>query len=104
MAEIGIDISTHRSKSVDEFADHQLDHVITVCDHAREACPFVGGGRKRLHKSFQDPSAFRGNTEEHLELFRRVRDRIADWIGETFVAGEKSVEHGATVHREEAAG
>jgi len=56
MAEVGIDISGHRSKHVDEFAGHQFDYVFTVCDNAKETCPFFPGGGKRLHQSFEDPA------------------------------------------------
>ena len=84
MQEIGIDISGHRSKSVDEFLDQDLDYVVTVCDHARESCPYFLGGRKSMHKGFQDPSSALGTEEEKLVVFRRVRDEIRDWIQETF--------------------
>ena len=73
MQEIGIDISDHRSKSVDEFMDQDLDYVVTVCDHAKEACPFFPGGRKTMHKGFQDPASVAGTEEKILALFRRVR-------------------------------
>jgi arsenate reductase len=84
MQEIGIDISGHRSKSVDEFLDQDLDYVVAVCDHARESCPYFPGGRKSVHKGFQDPSSALGTEEEKLVVFRRVRDGIRDWIQETF--------------------
>jgi arsenate reductase len=84
MLEIGIDISDHRSKSVDQFIDQDLDYVVTVCDHAKEACPFFPGGRKALHKGFQDPASVAGTDEENLDVFRRVRDEIRDWIENTF--------------------
>ena len=84
MQEIGIDISDHRSKSVDQFIDQDLDYVVTVCDHAKEACPFFPGGRKALHKGFQDPASVAGTDEENLDVFRRVRDEIRDWIENTF--------------------
>lgn len=86
MAEAGIDISGHRSKSVDDFVGQELDYVVTVCDHANEACPFFPGGKKRLHHGFQDPSSWRGSEQEKLALFRRVRDEIKAWIEETFDA------------------
>jgi arsenate reductase len=84
MAEIGIDISAHRSKSVDEFLDKTLDYVVTVCDHAKETCPFFPGGRKTIHKGFEDPSSAEGSEEEKLAVFRRVRDEIRTWVEETF--------------------
>ena len=84
MQEIGIDISGHRSKSVDEFLDQDLDYVVTVCDRAKESCPFFPGGRKPMHKGFQDPSSAAGTEEEKLAVFRRVRDEIRVWIAELF--------------------
>lgn len=77
MDEIGIDISTHVSKRVDAFAGERFDYAVTVCDDAREACPFFPGARRQLHWSFEDPSAATGTDAERLEVFRRVRDRIA---------------------------
>jgi arsenate reductase len=68
MAEIGIDISGHRSKSVDEFAGRDLDYVITVCANAREACPFFPAKTHLMHWPFEDPAT--------LEDFRKVRDQI----------------------------
>jgi len=83
MAEIGIDISTHRSKSIEEFRGENFDYVVTVCDHAKEACPFFPG-EKVLHKGFKDPSEFKGTEDEMLEKVRGVRDEIKDWIEKTF--------------------
>ncbi len=83
MAEIGVDVSTHRSKSIEEFRGKNFDYVVTVCDHAKEACPFFPG-EKILHKSFEDPSAFKGTEDEILEEVRRVRDEIKDWIEKIF--------------------
>jgi arsenate reductase (thioredoxin) len=84
MQEIGIDISDHRSKSVDEFIDQDLDYVVTVCDHAKEACPFFLGGRKALHKGFQDPASVTGAEDEKLSVFRHVRDEIRYWVEKIF--------------------
>lgn len=75
MSEIGIDISSHRSKSVDEFSGCHFDLVITVCDNARQECPSLLMGQK-LHWSFDDPAAATGTEEERLQEFRRVRDEI----------------------------
>jgi arsenate reductase len=75
MKELGIDISGHRSKHVDEFEGQPFDYVLTVCDHARESCPVFFGPTKRLHKSFEDPAALQGPEEE-----RRVRDEIRDYL------------------------
>jgi len=80
MSEVEIDISKHRSKSVDEFAGQQFDYVITVCDNAKESCPFFPGGGQRIHHSFEDPAA--APKDQQLELFRKVRDEISSWIKE----------------------
>jgi arsenate reductase len=78
MSEIGIDISGHRSKPVDEFAGQQFDYVITVCDNAREACPVFPGFGRRLHHSFLDPAS--APAEPQPEVFRVVRDQMFDWF------------------------
>ena len=80
MREIGIDISGHRSKSVDEFADRSFDYVLTVCDNAKESCPIYAGHSNRLHHAFEDPAAVEGTYEERLAAFRRVRDRIREYL------------------------
>jgi arsenate reductase len=77
MSEVGIDISSHRSKSVDEFKKEEFDFVITVCDNANENCPIFPGRATRIHWSFDDPAAAGGTQEEKLSVFRRVRDEIA---------------------------
>lgn len=76
MREIGIDISHHRSKSVDEFAGQEFDYVITVCDNANEQCPVFPGKTKRIHWSFDDPAAVEGDEARRLTEFRRVRDQL----------------------------
>ena len=76
MHEIGIDISGHRSKSVDEFAGQELDLVITVCDNAKESCPIFPGATQRLHWPFDDPAAVAGSEEQRLAAFRSIRDQI----------------------------
>ncbi len=76
MREIGIDISNHRSKSVDEFTEQEFDYVITVCDNAKERCPLFPGKTERIHWSFDDPAAAEGDEEAVLAVFRRVRDEI----------------------------
>jgi len=76
MREIGIDISAHRSKSVDEFAGQEFDYVITVCDNARESCPIFPAGTKRIHWSLEDPAAVTGSDAERLAAFRRIRDDL----------------------------
>ena len=75
LCEIGIDIASNRSKSVDEFAGQEFDYVFTVCDNARESCPLFPGGGKRVHHSFEDPAT--APPEKQLALFRKVRDEIA---------------------------
>lgn len=76
MKEVGIDISGHRSKSVDEFAGQDFDYVITVCDNAKESCPVFPAKTKRIHWSFDDPAEAAGDKTEKLAVFRRVRDEI----------------------------
>ncbi len=83
MAENGIDLSTHRSKSILEFQGKTFDFVVTVCDAAREACPFFPG-EKEIHKSFPDPSMFKGSEEEIMQKVRVVRDEIKKWVESTF--------------------
>ena len=78
MREIGIDISGHRSKSVDEFTGQEFDYVITVCDHANERCPVFPGKTRRIHWSFEDPAAAQGDEAARLAVFRRVRDEIRE--------------------------
>jgi arsenate reductase len=81
MSEIGIDISSHRSKSADEFARRQFDYIITVCDNAKETCPVFPGNAVRLHHSFEDPPPETAlDYESRLKIFRRVRDEIRDWL------------------------
>lgn len=82
MKEIGVDITRHRSKSVDEFADQTFDYVLTVCDNANESCPVYPGHTNRIHHSFDDPAAVEGSDEERLEAFRRVRDQIRSFLRE----------------------
>ena len=87
MRDLGIDITNHRSKSVDEFAGQDFDYVITVCDNAREQCPVFPAGTRRVHWSFDDPAAADGDEAARLSVFRRVRDEIRARLRE-FVAAE----------------
>ncbi len=80
MAEIDIDISGHRSKSIDEFIDRKFDIVVTVCDNAAKDCPFFPGAKDTIHHAFEDPAACSGTEEEVLACFRRSRDEIRRWI------------------------
>ena len=84
MREAGIDISGHRSKSVDEFAGQSFDYVVTVCDNARDNCPVFPGGTQRVHWSFEDPAAVAGSETERLSAFRRIRDQIHERVKEFF--------------------
>ena len=86
MAEIGIDISKYRSKSIEEFRGQTFDCVVTVCDSAKETCPFFPG-KKNIHHSFEDPSQFEGSDEQILEEVRKVRNKIKEWIKKTFTNG-----------------
>jgi arsenate reductase len=94
MAEVGVDLSAHTSKTVDRFVAEPWDYVITVCDSASERCPVFPAPTTRLHWSFEDPSAATGTEAARLETFRRVRDQIAaridDWLAPgALAAGEK---------------
>lgn len=87
MNEIGIDVSGHRSKSVDEFVGQSFDYVITVCDHAKETCPVFPGKAQRIHQNFEDPPALGvGSDEYRLDIFRRVRDEIRVWLKDFLTA------------------
>lgn len=82
LSEIGIDISSHRSKSVDEFTRQKFDYVITVCDNAKENCPFFPAETRHIHWSFDDPAEATGSEEEKLIVFRRIRDEIHEHLRE----------------------
>ncbi len=90
MAEIGVDISGQRSKSLTEYLGKEhFGYLITVCDHAAANCPMFPGVANRLHWSLVDPAAAEGGDEERMEVFRRVRDRLAALIDE-FIADQQS--------------
>jgi arsenate reductase len=76
MAELGIDLSGHRSKSVEEFLDREFRYVVTVCDNAKESCPVLPGRAEKIHWSFEDPASVEGTVEERQAAFRRIRDQI----------------------------
>ena len=80
MAELGIDISTQRAKTLDEFRGQTLELVVTVCDEAAEECPFFPGARQQVHWGFEDPSQAQGSEDERLAVFRRVRDGLKERI------------------------
>jgi arsenate reductase len=87
MEQRGIDISAGHSKSVDEFRNRAFDLVVTVCDHAQQACPTFPGAKQVLHWPFDDPAEARGSEAEQMEVFERVRDQIEARIGE-FLKGQ----------------
>jgi arsenate reductase len=86
MKEIGVDISTHRSKHLNEFLDQQVETVITVCGNADQVCPLFPGQVNRHHWGFDDPAHAMGTEEEKLAVFRRVRDEIRR-VFEAYAAG-----------------
>ena len=80
MAELGIDLTAHRAKHVDEFAGQQFDYVLTVCDNAREICPVFPATTAMIHHSFDDPAGLDGPEQDRLALFRRVRGEIREYL------------------------
>ena len=86
MNEIGIDMSHHYSKTVDEFAEQSFDYVLTICDDANDNCPIYSGHATRIHHSFEDPAVMQGSDEERLAAFRKVRDELREFL-KTFPAG-----------------
>jgi len=89
MAEIGIDITGHYSKTLDEFADQNFDYVITLCGDANEKCPLFFGGVKRVHIGFDDPSRLKGSDDDVLPEYRRVRDEIRQRLTQFLMEGVK---------------
>jgi arsenate reductase len=90
MAELGIDISGQRSKSVEAFVGQHFSWVITVCDRAREVCPYFPGAEQTAHWGFDDPAEAQGTDEERLHVFRRVRDEIRDRLRMFVLAASRS--------------
>lgn len=82
MRELGIDISGHRSKHVEEFAAQHFDLVLTVCDNARDSCPLFTNTATSVHHSFEDPAAAVGTEAERLHVYRRVRDQLRQYLRE----------------------
>lgn len=82
MAEDGIDISKHTSNHIDEYQDIDFDYVITVCDNARERCPYFPTDAAKFHHNFPDPAKATGNEELVMNEFRRVRDMIKKYSTE----------------------
>jgi len=81
MAELGIDISSQRSKSLEEFQDEEFDLAITLCDAAQKECPMFLGAKRLIHKGFPDPARATGTEAEILQEFRRVRDALRQELG-----------------------
>lgn len=88
LAEIGIDISAHHSKHMNEFLTQDVETVITVCGNADQACPMFPGQVNRYHWGFDDPAHAAGSEDEQMEMFRRVRDEIRR-VFEAYAAGRK---------------
>jgi arsenate reductase len=80
MRELGIDISGHRSKGVNEFTSQSFDYILTVCDNAKENCPIFPGHGMHIHHRFDDPAAVQGTDEERLAAFRRVRNELQTYL------------------------
>ena len=85
MAEMDIDISSQRSKSLSEFEGQRFDYVVMVCSDAAETCPFFPGGREQIHHSFDDPASVEGTEEEKVRAFRKSRNEINKWIVDNLV-------------------
>jgi len=82
MAEAGVDISKHRSKSAMEFIGQQFDYIITVCDNAKQTCPVFPGKHEKIHWDLEDPAEAQGSEEERIVVFRKIRDEIRKKIEE----------------------
>lgn len=80
LADIGLDISNNRSKSVDEFAEREIDYVLTVCDNAKENCPYFPARTRLVHHAFDDPAGVTGDEATRFDAFRRVRDEIDAYL------------------------
>ena len=80
MAEAGVDISNYSSKHIDDLVGVEFDYIITLCDHANEHCPILGGRTKRIHHSFTDPAATIGTIENVMDAFRKTRDTIRAFV------------------------
>jgi arsenate reductase len=76
MAEVGIDISSYRSKSVMEFLDERFDYIITLCDNAKQTCPMFPSQYEKIHWDVEDPADVKGSEEERLYFFRKIRNEI----------------------------
>jgi arsenate reductase len=102
MAEIGIDLSSHHSKHMNEFLGTPIETVITVCGNADQACPVYPGQVNRHHWPFDDPAHAQGTEEEQMAVFRRVRDEIRGRF-ESYVDGRRDALKSAAARRAGAA-
>ena len=84
LSEIGIDASSLWSKTINDLDGLRTDIVVTVCDDARENCPFHPARERTIHHAFADPSSVGNTPEENLEAFRNTRDEIREWLLESF--------------------
>jgi arsenate reductase len=85
MAEVGIDISQQKSKDIDSLGPMEFDYVITLCDNARESCPYYPAKTRLIHREFDDPPSMARNAkneEDAMEYYRRVRDEIRAFVME----------------------
>jgi arsenate reductase len=80
MAEVGVDISNHTAKYIDDFVGLDFDYVVTVCDSAAEQCPVFPGKARMIHKGFEDPAQMIGTPQEIMDKFREVRDQIKAFV------------------------
>lgn len=80
MAEAGVDISSHKSQHVDEFAEIEFDYVVILCDYARKKCPVFGGNARLVYRPFNDPVMMTGTDDELMAAFRRTRDEIRAYV------------------------
>ncbi len=88
MGELGIDLSGHRSKTWKSLGSKRFDYVVTVCNSAREECPYFPAVEKNIHRSFDDPSEVNDSEEARFEAFRIIRDEIRGWLDEEFGRAE----------------
>lgn len=84
LRDIGVDPSAHTSKTLDDLGEITPDVVVTVCDNAREACPYIPARDRNLHQAFRDPSAVEGTDDDRRRAFAEVREEIAAWLDATF--------------------
>jgi arsenate reductase (thioredoxin) len=84
MEEMGIDMSMHSSKGIDQFIGQEWDYIVTVCDNAKEACPYIPGAKEYIHESFSDPSGLIGSDKEIMSRVRLIKKEIQNWLDKTF--------------------